>query len=124
MGQKKLSSKYFGGSTIDKLFGRNSSKVASNIIGRLGKDFASEGLEEMVAGLFDPMLYKWMVDADAPLATAEDLLYAGFVGGLTGLVMTGGNVVTTRKRVLTEDGRIMTKRQAESQKLKNKRNIR
>jgi hypothetical protein len=57
-GIEMLSGKLFGGSTIDKLFGRNSSKVAGNILGRLGRDFISEGLEEAVSEIFDPMLYK------------------------------------------------------------------
>ena len=101
------SAKLFGGDTISKLaFGGNSVK-SSNILRSMLHDFGTEALEEATSELFGSMLYKALVDPTANIASIEDILYAAIIGGLTGAVMFGGDVVFGTKRLSVLDGKLV-----------------
>ena len=101
------SAKLFGGDTISKLaFGGNAVK-SSNILRSMLHDFGTEALEEATSELFGSMLYKALVDPTANIASIEDILYAAIIGGLTGVVMFGGDVVFGTKRLSVLDGKLV-----------------
>lgn len=101
------SAKLFGGDTISKLaFGGNAVK-SSNILRGMLHDFGTEALEEATSELFGSMLYKALVDPTANIASIEDILYAAIIGGLTGAVMFGGDVVFGTKRLSVLDGKLV-----------------
>ena len=62
----------------------------------MGKEFLSEAFEEGFSEWISPYAKKVTYDPKAKNATAEEILYAGFVGGLSGLVMGGGRVGVTQ----------------------------
>lgn len=101
------SAKLFGGDTISKLaFGGNAVK-SSNILRSMLHDFGTEALEEATSELFGSMLYKALVDPTANIASIEDILYAAIIGGLTGAIMFGGDVVFGTKRLSVLDGKLV-----------------
>ena len=62
----------------------------------MGKEFLSEAFEEGFSTWISPYVKRATYDPNAKNATAEEILYAGFVGGLSGLVMGGGRVGVTQ----------------------------
>lgn len=113
-GTEKISNVFFGGSAIDKLVFKTSSSKACSWITRMGLDFLSEGLEESISEFADSVLYTAMIDPNAPLASIQDILYAGLVGGLTGAVAAGGQIATTRKQTILADGTIVDSKTAKT----------
>lgn len=113
-GTEKISNVFFGGSAIDKLVFKTSSSKAGSWITRMGLDFLSEGLEESISEFADSVLYTAMIDPNAPLASIQDILYAGLVGGLTGAVAAGGQIATTRKQTILADGTIVDSKTAKT----------
>lgn len=59
------------------------------IIKTLGKSFLGEAFEESASEILDPYWKRLTYDPNAKNATADEVLYAGFVGGLSGMVMGG-----------------------------------
>ena len=79
-------SKKAAGETVQTL-----SKVgAKSVIKNLAADFATEAVEEGLAEAIDPLWQKLTVDPNAKAASAQEIGYAALVGGLSGLVMSGG----------------------------------
>lgn len=113
-GTEKISNVFFGGSAIDKLVFKTSSSKAGSWITRMGLDFLSEGLEESISEFANSVLYTAMIDPNAPLASIQDILYAGLVGGLTGAVAAGGQIATTRKQTILADGTIVDSKTAKT----------
>lgn len=109
---EKISSKFFGGSAIDNLMFKASGNRVGSWIGKIGIDFLSEGFEEAIAEIGNSILYTVMVDNNAPLATVSDILYAGLIGGLIGGVTAGGQIATTAKLVILEDGTVVSAKEA------------
>lgn len=109
---EKISSKFFGGSAIDNLMFKASGNRVGSWIGKMGIDFLSEGFEEAIAEMGDSILYTIMVDNNAPVATISDILYAGLIGGLIGGVTAGGQIATTAKQVILEDGTVVSTKEA------------
>lgn len=61
------------------------------LLKKLGADFASEAVEEGLAEALDPLYQRWTsVDPNAQNASAKEIGYAALVGGLSGIVMSGG----------------------------------
>lgn len=104
---EKISGAFFGGSAIDNLMFKSSKNVLGGWATRIGFNFASEGLEEAISEFADSVLYTAMVDPNAPLASIEEILYAGLIGGLIGGV-TGAIEIGTAER-LTINGKQLTK---------------
>ncbi len=63
---------------------------ARSVIGHLAADFASEAVEEGLAEALNPIYQRLTVDPNAKNATAGEIAYAALIGGLSGLVMSGG----------------------------------
>lgn len=101
-------SKAFGGSAIDKLITKKAiSGKGNKWISKLGIDFFSEGTEEMITEFANSVLMKVMVDNNSQLASIQDILYAGLIGGLTGAAFAGGSIATQKKLFLTNDGELI-----------------
>ena len=74
----------------------------------LGADFASEAIEEGLAEAVDPLYQRWTkVDPNAQNASAKEIGYAALVGGLSGIVMSGGAAaVNTTANLFSGDSSI------------------
>lgn len=68
---------------------------ARSVIPHLAADFASEAIEEGLAEVLDPYYRRWTVDPEAKNATAKEIGYSALIGGLSGLVMSGGAVAAS-----------------------------
>ena len=90
------SGKLFGDDLVSSIMKGEKYAPTGNIIKTLAKNSATEGLEEFVAELFGGILYNRMIDQTKNVSIA-DALYAALIGGLTGFLMTGGNVLSTKK---------------------------
>ena len=100
------SAKLFGDDIISSMMKGQKYAPTGSIVKNIAKNFGTEALEEATSELFGSMLYKAMVDPTAEIASFEDILYAAVIGGLTGAVMSGGQVLTT-KRMAVLDGKIV-----------------
>ena len=74
----------------------------------LGADFASEAVEEGLAEHLDPIYQRWTsVDPNAESASLKEIGYAALVGGLSGIVMSGGAAaVNTTANLFSGDSSI------------------
>lgn len=77
-----------GAESVAKTVAKTSAK---SIFRELGEDFISEGLEEGIAEFLSPYYQRMTYNPDAENATAQEILYAAMVGGLSGMVMTGAS---------------------------------
>lgn len=64
---------------------------AKTVIKNLVTDFATEAFEEGLAEILDPVYQRMTFNPDAENATPQEVAYAALVGGLSGLVMSGGS---------------------------------
>lgn len=103
-GIEKISAGMFGGSAIDNLMFKTSGSKAGSWWGRIGLDFLSEGMEESIAEFADSVLYTALVDNNAPIASIQDILYAGLIGGIIGGIGAGGRIMSTSRLGITKDG--------------------
>ena len=89
----KSLAKSLGGS-IAKNAAKTTGKIvatsAKNTLKKAGKEMISEGLEEAITEWVSPYIKRATYDKNAANATTEEILYSGFVGGLSALVMSGG----------------------------------
>lgn len=69
-----------------------------NIAKQVGKDFAAEAAEEMIAEFTAPIYKRMTYDTNAKMASAEQIAYAGFVGGMSGVIMSGGQSMVNTGR--------------------------
>ena len=74
----------------------------------LAKSFLSEGFEEVVGEFADPYFKRWTYDPTAENATLGELAYAGFVGGMSGLIMSGVGSTVSNARVLHNGSKAVT----------------
>ncbi len=74
----------------------------------LAKSFLSEGFEEVVGEFADPVFKRWTYDPTAENATLGELAYAGFVGGMSGLLMSAGGSAYSNARVLHNGSKAVT----------------
>ena len=100
------SAKLFGDDVISSLMKGQKYAPTGSIIKNIAKNFGTEALEEATSELFGSILYKTMIDPTAPTATFSDILYAAIIGGLTGAVMSGGQVLST-KRMSVVNGKLV-----------------
>ena len=97
----KLGGSLFGGKGAGK-----------GLFAQIGIDFASEAGEEMASEITSSLLYQWTVDPNAPTASIQDILYAGLIGGLTGVILSGGKVLTTSRLAVDENGNLIRMKDA------------
>ena len=70
--------------TIVKMGGKS-------VLKNIGQDFASEAIEEGISEFLAPKYKQITYDPDAKYATAQEIAYASFIGGLSGTLMSLGN---------------------------------
>lgn len=66
------------------------SKVIGKAVKHAGTNFISEAVEEGTAEILAPQYAKLTYDPNAENATAEEVIYASFIGGLSGVLAGGG----------------------------------
>lgn len=66
------------------------SKVLGTAVKHAGTNFISEAVEEGTAEILAPQYAKLTYDPNAENATAEEVIYASFIGGLSGVLAGGG----------------------------------
>lgn len=64
---------------------------AKSVIKNLVSDFAQEAFEEGLSEVLSPVYQRMTFNPDAENATPQEVAYAALVGGLSGLVMSGGS---------------------------------
>jgi hypothetical protein len=69
-------------------------KGLKTVFKELGEDFVSEAFEEGMAEFLSPQFKKITYDPNAKDATLEEITYAAMIGGLSGIVMSGGSMAT------------------------------
>lgn len=88
-----LSDRFFGGvvGQVRKMFGKQVvSEAARKTFGKqIVESFLSEGAEEVMGTFIDPYWKRLTYDPNAQNASIEELAYAGFIGGLSGAIMSG-----------------------------------
>ena len=101
------SGKLFGDDLISSLMKGQKYAPTGTIVKTIAKNFGTEALEEAVAELFGSMMYAGLVTGDVnDIASIGDIFYAAVIGGLTGAVMSGGQIATTKRMVVTQDGQL------------------
>ena len=83
-----------GTGRVIKSLTNTASKQATKSMGvsllkTLGADFASEATEEMIAEAMAPIYARATYDKNAETASFGEILYSGFVGGISGMLMGG-----------------------------------
>lgn len=68
---------------------------AKSVIKNLLSDFAQEAFEEGLSEILSPVYQRMTYNPDAENATPQEVAYAALVGGLSGLVMSGGSMATS-----------------------------
>ena len=119
VGIEKIS-KVFGGSAVDKVLLRSTTSKAGSTITKFATETGTEALEESIDQFLNSCLYTAMVDPNAPVASIDEVLYAGLIGGIIGGGFNVGRIATTEKGVLLDNGQLVSKKQAETLGLQGK----
>ncbi len=88
-----------GGGAVVKSFAKALGKETAKTVAKQGalktlaSSFAGEFFEEATSEILDPVWKRMTYDPSAAFATPQEVLYSGFVGGLSGVVMGGTGVV-------------------------------
>ena len=81
--------------SVTKALGRETAEAFTKqgLIKTLGSSFLGEAFEEGMSEILTPFWQRATYDPNAKNASADEVLYAGLVGGLSGMVMGGGGYV-------------------------------
>ena len=76
---------------ITKSIGKETAEAFAKqgLLTTLGKGFAGEAFEESMSEILDPYWKRITYDPNAKNASANEILYAGLVGGVSGMLMSG-----------------------------------
>lgn len=79
--------------SVAKSFAKETTKTVAKqtVIKTLAKGFIGEAFEEGMAEILDPVWQRMTYNPDADNATLQEVAYASFVGGMSGMLMSGGN---------------------------------
>ena len=79
--------------SVAKSFAKETTKTVAKqtVIKTLAKGFIGEAFEEGMAEILDPVWQRLTYNPDAQNATPQEVAYAAFVGGMSGMLMSGGN---------------------------------
>lgn len=79
--------------SVAKSFAKETTKTVAKqtVIKTLAKGFIGEAFEEGMAEILDPVWQRMTYNPDAQNATPQEVAYAAFVGGMSGMLMSGGN---------------------------------
>ncbi len=77
---------------IGQAFGKQATKTIANqtVFKTLGKGFLGEAFEEGTSAFLDPVYQRMTYNPSAENASPEEIAYAAFVGGMSGMLMSGG----------------------------------
>ena len=118
------SGKLFGDDLISSLMKGQKYAPTGTIVKTIAKNFGTEALEEAVAELFGSMMYAGLVTGNPEdIASIEDIFYAAIIGGLTGAIMSGGQIVTTKRSVVTQDGQLKYRSELTDAELKTAKKL-
>ena len=122
-GTEWLSGKVFGEGLIG-LKGLNTKAISSGMFKTLLHNMGTEAAEEAVSELFGGILEYWMVTQDREsLPTAEKVLYAALIGGLTGGFLAGGRIALTSRMSITADGQVKYNKDLTAEELKSAKKL-
>ncbi len=97
----------FGGGVLDQAIDRAMTKMNGSAVGKAALSFLSEGGEEVLEDLVQPVLKSIYNDKSAGQNYSEielsDVLYDGLVGGALGLIGSGAELVQRGKAAGTPD---------------------
>ena len=81
--------------SVAKSFAKETTKTVAKqtVIKTLAKGFIGEAFEEGMAEILDPVWQRLTYNPEAQNATPQEVAYAAFVGGMSGMLMSGGNAV-------------------------------
>ena len=79
--------------SVAKSFAKETTKTVAKqtVIKTLAKGFIGEAFEEGMAEILDPVWQRMTYNPEAQNATPQEVAYAAFVGGMSGMIMSGGN---------------------------------
>lgn len=79
--------------SVAKSFAKETTKTVAKqtVIKTLAKGFIGEAFEEGMAEILDPVWQRLTYNPEAQNATPQEVAYAAFVGGMSGMLMSGGN---------------------------------
>lgn len=79
--------------SVAKSFAKETTKTVAKqtVIKTLAKGFIGEAFEEGMAEILDPVWQRMTYNPEAQNATPQEVAYAAFVGGMSGMLMSGGN---------------------------------
>ena len=80
-------------SSVSKSFAKTTAKTVAKqgVVKTLAKGFIGEAFEEGMAEILDPVWQRLTYNPEAQNATPQEVAYAAFVGGMSGMIMSGGN---------------------------------
>lgn len=120
---EKLSDVAFGkANIIDNLISGSAVKV-STAFADLGMDMFTEGFEEFVSGMIEPLI-EYASGVGSGEYNWQDIILGTIIGGLTGGIMTGGRIMSTTNLTVDSKGQLAplvkgtTKAELSSQGLK------
>ena len=79
--------------SVTKSFAKETAKTVAkqSVIKTLAGGFIGEAFEEGVSEFLDPYWQRLTYNQNAQNATPQEIAYAAFVGGMSGMIMSGGN---------------------------------
>lgn len=84
----------------DKLVEKVGAKLGSTLVPKLIQSFGGEFVEELLSGILNYTADTWILgkaqDHEGFLDELPDMLYEGLIGGLTGLLFGGAEIVTNK----------------------------
>lgn len=116
------SGKIFGDDIVSAMLKGEKYAPTGSIFKNIVKNFTTEGLEEATTELFGSILYNTIVDPKADIASFGDIMYAALIGGLTGAIMSGGQVLTTKKMSVM-DGKLVDTSSLTKEQRKTAKNL-
>lgn len=116
------SGKIFGDDIVSAMLKGEKYAPTGSIFKNIVKNFTTEGLEEATTELFGSILYNTIVDPTADIASIGDIMYAALIGGLTGAIMSGGQVLTTKKMSVM-DGKLVDTSSLTKEQRKTAKNL-
>ncbi len=103
--------------------GKTVSSGAMKTLGNLGKDFISEAAEEGVMEYIQPKYKQLTYDPNAKDATAQEILYSAFIGGVSGMVMDGANATVSKATDFAKGAALAKDPKKTEEVLKNAREL-
>lgn len=98
---------------VAKSFAKETAKTVAkqSVFKTLAGSFIGEAFEEGMAEIIDPVLQRMTYNPEAQNATPQEVAYAAFVGGMSGLLMGGAGTVYDAGKNFQKGNEIVGKKQ-------------